>query len=82
MPIQYLQGYRYPQWVPSWGEGWLWKPLSSSNAGTYATDSPNEQYDNTQYGLGDFLVGSQTNKSIQNIAMAAMVVGAVMLFKK
>lgn len=32
-------------------------------------------------GLGDLIVGKETNKTVQTVALAALVVGAIYLFK-
>lgn len=33
-------------------------------------------------GIGDFVIGKQTNQSIQMVALAALAIGAVYLLKK
>ena len=81
MPIRMISGYQYPQWVPSWGEGWLWTPLQNSNAGTYSTTTPSVSYESSQWGLGDFIVGKETNKTLQSLGYAAIAVAAIYFFK-
>lgn len=68
------QFWNIPLWLSSF---YPWSPLHEGNEGTYSVKSPSEKYDRTQYGLGDFLIGDETNKSIQIVAVAGLALAAV-----
>jgi hypothetical protein len=71
--MRMVQGYQFPQFVPSWGEGWLWKPLLNDNSSTYSTSTPSQSYDESQYGLGDYIIGEKIPDMVKTVAIAGAI---------